>query len=175
MRLLLSVVVLSTIAATAAEADEARFAPAAGSALTYRSITTTKIRDRTITTGQIYTYQVASSDGTVAEGTIKPVALLFDCQGKDSEADCQRAKKAPNAHEENGMTVVPVPAEVADKLAAQSAFKLRAFIFELRKFANPFANPKTAGDNVISADDPQVLTNAMQCDVDALAAFMPIG
>ena len=176
MRLLFAMLALS-VSAAVARADEARLVPAAGSTLTYRLIATTKLHDKTITTGQIYSYIVASSDGATAEGTIKPLALLFDCRESALDAECARAKKTPNAREENGLTVVPVPPEIGDQLAAKSAFKLRAFIVELRKFPAPLpADPKApSGDSLVSADDPLIVTNSMQCDAAALVAFTPIG
>jgi len=176
MRLLLAVLLLSPALADEVKADEARFVPAAGSTLTYRLVATTKSNDKTVTTGQIYNYVVASSDGTTAEGSVRPLALLFDCRNSDLEADCARAKKAPNAREENGLTVVPIPSEISDKLAVQSAFRLRAFIVELRKFPAPLpADPKASSDSLISADDPLIVTNLVQCEPAALRDFLPIG
>jgi hypothetical protein len=175
MRLLFAMLALS-VAAAAAKADEARLVPAAGSTLTYKLVATTKSHDKTITTGQIYSYIVASSDGATAEGTIKPLALLFDCRETALDAECARAKKSPNVREENGLTVVPIPPEIGDQLAAKSAFKLRAFIVELRKFPAPLpADPKAPSDSLVSADDPLVVTSSMQCDAAALLAFTPIG
>jgi hypothetical protein len=175
MRLLFAMLALS-VAAAAAKADEARLVPAAGSTLTYKLVATTKSHDKTITTGQIYSYIVASSDGATAEGTIKPLALLFDCREGALDAECARAKKTPNVREENGLTVVPIPPEIGDQLAAKSAFKLRAFIVELRKFPAPLpADPKAPSDSLVSADDPLVVTSSMQCDAAALLAFTPIG
>jgi hypothetical protein len=175
MRLLFAMLALCALT-TEAEAEEARLAPTAGATLTYRLVATTKSKDRTFTTGQIYSYLVATSDGTTAEGTIKPLALLFDCQDAALEAVCARAKKAPNAHDENGLTVVPIPAEIGDKLAAESAFRLRAFIVELRKFPAPKPpDPKAAGDSLISADNPLIVTTTTQCDPAALGDFLPIG
>ncbi len=175
MRLLFALLAL-TLPAAAARADEARLVPAAGSTLTYRVVATTKSHDKTVTTGQIYNYIVATSDGAIAEGTTKPLALLFDCREGALDADCARAKKTPNVREENGLTVVPIPPDVGDQLAAKSAFKLRAFIVELRKFPAPLpADAKAPGDNLISADDPLIVTSTMQCDPAALRDFTPIG
>jgi hypothetical protein len=175
MRLLCAMLAL-TVPAAAVSADEARLVPAAGSTLTYRVLATTKSHDKTVTTGQIYNYVVASSDGAIAEGTIKPLALLFDCRGSALDAECARAKKTANAHEENGLTVVPIPPEIGDKLAAKSAFKLRAFIVEVRKFAAPLpADPKAPADSLVSGDDPLIVTGTTQCDPVALRDFTPIG
>jgi hypothetical protein len=162
--------------AASAEAEEARLVPAAGSTLTYRLVTTTKTQDRTVVTGQIYAYLIASSDGTVAEGAIKPLALLFDCRGHEQEADCARVKTAPDVREENGFTVVPVPAAVADKLAAKSAFKLRAFIVEQRKAAYPTpARDAPSSEDLLDGDDPMIVATSMVCDPAALGAMTPLG
>jgi len=175
MRLLLAMLALC-VSTAAVRAEEARLTPAAGSTLTYRLVATTKSKNKTITTGQIYSYIVASSDGTTAEGTIKPLALLFDCRSPALDAVCAQAKKAPDVHEESGLTVLPIPSEIGDKLAAQSAFRLRAFIVELRKFPAPLPpDPKAPGDGLVSAEDPLIVTTTTQCDTAALSEFLPIG
>jgi hypothetical protein len=157
---------------TSALADEARLAPAAGSTLTYRVITTTKTQDKTIVTGQILAYRVASSDGVTAEGTIKLIALLFDCRGHESEPDCIDAKAKAAAHEENGLTVIPVPTATADRLAPKSTFKLHAFLFEERKVPVPSG---ARLEDFFNTDDPMIVSNVFHCDAAAFSAFLPLG
>ncbi len=175
MRLLRAVVALCAFSASV-RADEARLVPAAGSTLTYRVVTTSKTSDKTIVFGEIYAYVVASSDGTVAEGAIRPIALLFGCRGHEDDADCIRAKTAPVAREEDGFTVVPVPAALADRLAAQSAIKWRAFIIEQRKATYLLSLAgRRSNEDFFAGDDPLIVANTMACDPAALAAFMPLG
>jgi hypothetical protein len=158
-----------------ARADEARFVPAAGSTLTYRLVTTTKTQDKTVVAGQIYAYVVASSNGTVAERIIKPIALLLDCRGGELEVDCARLKARSDVREDNGLTLIPIPAAAAEKLAAKSAFRLRTFVLEQRKAAYPAPNHGWSNDDFFNGDDPMIVENVVLCDPDALAAFTPLG
>ncbi|MFZ2005197.1 MAG: hypothetical protein WAV02_08935 [Stellaceae bacterium] len=80
---------IALLAATGvAHADEVRTVPAPGIKLTYRLVSTIKTPTKTISTGQVYTYIVAKSDGTTAEGVIKPNAIIIPCEG---ESDLVRA------------------------------------------------------------------------------------
>jgi hypothetical protein len=107
--------------------------PAVGTKLTYRLITTTKTADKTIESGQVYTYIVTSSDNTTAEGIIKPVAMIIHCT-KDSDVLCAESAKAPGAHYDGDMLSVPISSDSGDSLEKQSSFKLVHFFFASRKF-----------------------------------------
>src|SRR5512136_553948 len=110
-------VVALVAAVGVARADEPRTVPAVGAKLTYRLISTTKLPDKTISTGQVYTYIVTSSDGTTAEGLIKPVAMILDCPGGAAYLACQEAAKTPGAHFDGDLLTVPVASDAGDGLA----------------------------------------------------------
>lgn len=160
------------ILASNAQAEEARLAPAAGSTLTYRVINTIKTQEKTTVSGQILAYRVVSSDGATSEGTIKLISLLFDCGKNEAQSDCATLKAKLETHEEDGLTVIPVPSATADKLASKSAFKLRAFLYEERKLPIP-SGAKL--EDFFNTDDPLIVSNTLHCDVAALNAFLPLG
>jgi hypothetical protein len=173
MRLSFLVLPLLLAIVGTARADEARLAPAAGSKLTYRmTAKTTSSAGRTTVTGQVYTYTFGSSDGVVAEGTIKLDAMLFDCKGRDDEPFCGRVLKAPGARADGDLILVPVPDGLAQSLAKDSVFKVRYFIVEKRVSALPAL---TGGDALFNGEDPLVTTNVMDCDLEPLNALPPKG
>ena len=167
----------------AAHAADDRLVPAAGTTFTFRIVSVTKTADRTITVGQVDRYAIASSDGTVAEGTIKPLALIYGCAaaatGKDEPAtgrDCTAALKAPGATRDGDLVTVPVPSDIGDNLAKQSALKYRYFISEQRKIAMPGPkDPKAADAGEFGPDPAFTLALGLQCDAAALQKFLPFG
>lgn len=166
---------LLAIAATA-HAEEARLAPAAGAKLTYRLVATTTSAEKTIVSGQIYTYSFTSSDGVVAEATIKLDAMLFDCNGREQEPFCGRVLKAPGARADGKLTLVPIPDDLGAALAKNTAFKVRYFIVEKRVISLPaVSGGADDADPLFNADDPLVTTNVMDCDYDALSSLPPTG
>jgi len=174
MRGLLLAVAL--IAAGLAHADETRTVPAVGTKLTYRSIGITKLPDKTIKAGQVYSYIVTSSDGTTAEGLIKPVAIIIDCPGGAGDLGCQNAAKSPGARFDGDLLTVPVGSESGDALATHSGFKLNHFILASRKLPIPSSRDPNEHDLRDFGPDPAyILTNTMQCDTAALDGFLPFG
>jgi len=174
MRLLLGLLILLASAA-GADAAEDRFVPAAGATLTFKLITVTKSPDRTVTVGQIYSYVIASSDGVTAEGTIKPLALIYGCGGHETERDCAAALKAPGAKRDGDLITVPVPPDIADDLAKLSALKFHYFTIEQRKIAMPGTKDPKADAGEFGRDPVFVLSVGMECDGAALKGFLPFG
>jgi hypothetical protein len=173
MRVLCFALPLLAIVATA-KADDARLVPAAGAKLTYRLIaTTTTNAGKTSVSGQIYTYSFTSSDGVVAEATIRLDAMLFDCQGRDDEPFCARILKAPGARADGHLVLVPVPDNLSENLAKATDFKVRYFIVEKRVSSLPAVSG--ADDALFIAEDPLVTTNVMDCDEEALSSLPPKG
>src|SRR5262245_42347306 len=129
MRLALSAIVL-LLAAGIARADEPRNVPAAGTSLTYRLLITTKRhdaptgQDSTTVAGETYTYVVKSSDGTTAEGVIKPLAIILGCPTGEMNKSCEEVRKNPSARREGDLIMVPIPDDAGDSLSKQSGFKL---------------------------------------------------
>jgi hypothetical protein len=162
-------------AVSAAQADEPRTVPAIDTKLTYRLVSSTKTADKTITTGEIYTYVVTASDNRTAEGIIKPTAMILHCT-KDSDILCEYSAKAPGAHYDGDMLTVPITSDSSDSLAKQSYFKLVHFLTVSRKFPVPASrDSKDASFREYGPDPVFVLTNAEQCDPAGLEGFLPFG
>ena len=173
MRLFVVAVVL-VAAAGAARADDARIVPSIGAKLTYRMVSTTKTPTRTTSAGGVYTYIVTASDGTHAEGIIKPEAMIIHCDG--GAAGCGSLSEVPNAHFDGELLTVPIAGDIGDALAKQSAFKYSDFIQTLRKF--PVPGPRDPKNGTLADVGPEpifVLTNTFQCDLSGLPAFLPFG
>jgi hypothetical protein len=159
-----------------ARADEPRTVPAVGSKLTYRAISTTKLPDKTLVGGQVYTYIVISSDGTTAEGLVKPVAMIIGCQGGAADLGCKDAARTPGAHFDGDLLTVPIASDAGDGLATHSGFKLSHFILVSRKLPIPSSrDPKEYNLSDFGPDPAYILSNSMQCDLAAMQDFLPFG
>ena len=173
----LAIFILSlVVASVAALADEARTVPAVGTKLTYRAVSTTKLTNKTIGGGQIYTYIVTSSDGTTAEGQIKPVAMILDCPGGTDYLGCQDAGKSPGAHFDGDLLTVPVASDAGDALVTHSGFKLIHFLLVSRQF--PIPSSRDPSEHNLSDFGPEpafILSNSTQCDLGSLEGFLPFG
>jgi hypothetical protein len=163
------------VVSDAVSADEPRTVPAVGTKLTYRLVSSTKLPDKTIAAGQVYTYIVQSSDGTTAEGTIKPIAMIMHCdQGND--LSCADSAKTPGAHYDGDMLTVPVSSEAGDGLAQQSYFKLVHFLLASRKFPIPSSrDPKDYNLRDFGPDPAFLLINSQNCDPAGLEGLLPFG
>lgn len=160
----------------AAYADEPRTVPPVGIMLTYRLVSTTKMPTKTISTGQVYTYIVAKSDGTTAEGVIKPNAVIIPCEGGDNLA-CKDAEASPGAHLDGNLLTVPVDSDAGDALSKHSAFKLHHFLVLSRTYPIPSSrDPKEYNLHDFGPDPNFTITNTLQCDdLAKLDAFLPFG
>jgi hypothetical protein len=161
----------------AAQADEPRLAPQVGAKLTYRLIAkTTNNSGRTSASGQVYTYTITSSDGAVAEATIKLDAMLYPCRNRADDPFCARVLNAPGAEADGEMVRVPLPEALSESLGKDSAFRVRYLIVERRVAALPALNVGGgANDPLFNPADPMTTTNAMDCESDALKDLPPIG
>jgi hypothetical protein len=176
---------IALLAATvAAHADEVRVAPAAGVKLTYRLVaTTTTTPDKprwpgqlfTLTTGRIYTYIVSQSDGTTAEGVIKPNAVIIYCKGGASDHFCDEPAARPGAHFDGDLLTVPVDSDSGDALSTHSSFKLSHFLTLSRVYPMPSSRDPKADNHDFGPEPNYTITNTMQCDdmakLDDLAPF----
>jgi hypothetical protein len=163
--------------AGAAYADDARTVPAPGIMLTYRLVSTTKTPTKTISTGQIYTYIVAKSDGTTAEGVIKPNAIILMCDGGASDLACKDAAASPGAHLDGNLLTVPVDSDSGDALSKHSAFKLNHFLVLSRVYPFPSSrDPQEYNLHDFGPDPAFTFTNTLNCDdLAKLDAFLPFG
>jgi hypothetical protein len=163
-------------AAGAAQADEIRDVPAVGTKLTYRAVTMTKLPSRTIGGGQIYTYIVNTSDGTTAEGSLRPDAMIFDCTGGTANLGCQDAAQTAGAHFDGDLLTVPIPGNAAEALAPQGSFKLIHFLLVSRKLPILSSrDPEKHNLGDLGPDPAYVLINTLKCDLTALPDFFPLG
>ena len=168
---------LSLVIVGPALADAPRLAPQVGAKLTYRLIAkTTNNAGKTGVSGQIYTYTVTSSDGGVAEATIKLDAMLYPCRDRQEDPLCARVLKAPGAEPDGDMVRVPIPATLSEDLGKGSAFRVRYLVVERRVAALPMLNlGGGADDPLFNPSDPMTTTNAMDCDAEALKNLPPTG
>lgn len=164
------------LAAPAAYANDVRTVPAAGVSLTYRVLSSMKVGDAIVTTGQVYTYIVTASDGALAEGKIKLGASIYGCVPSNVMKDCAKARKAANARQEGDLVVVPVPPDLVDRLAEQSSFRFRHFMPEMRRVAWPVPRSVEDPDDTAFSPEPGfITTNAIICPETELKRFLPIG
>jgi len=156
--------------------DTPRMVPTVGAKLTYRLISgVTKTPSATIKFGLVYTYIVTSSDGTTAEGIIKPTAKIMECT-QANDLVCGDSEKTPGAHYDEGMLTVPIASDSGDGLAKHSYFKLVHFLLVSRKFPFPSSrDPKDYNFRDFGPDPDYVLTNTQQCDNAGLDGFLPFG
>ena len=163
-------------AAGLARADEPRTAPAVGTKLTYRLISVTKTPQKTVSVGQVYTYIPLSSDGTTAEGVIKPVAMIMPCDKGPGDLACEDSAKTPGAHYDGDMLTVPIADDSGAGLATHSYFKLVHFILVSRKFPIPASrDPKDYNLRDFGPDPAYMLINEQHCDLSGLEDFLPFG
>ena len=155
-------------------ADDARMAPATGTSLTYRLISMAKRGDTVVTTGQVYTYVIKSSDGAIAEGVIHPEALIYGCAAADARAECVKVRKMADAKQDGDLLTVPIPRDFADRLAPQNVFKSHYFMPEMRRIAQPAPSddPNNPG---FEAEPAFVVTNSVTCPAAELEKFVPLG
>jgi hypothetical protein len=160
----------------AARADDVRTVPAVGAKLTYRAVSMTKLPSRTIGGGEIYTYIVNTSDGTTAEGSLKPGAMILDCTGGAADLGCQDAAKTAGAHFDGDLLTVPIPGDASEALASQGSFKLIHFLLASRKLPIPSSrDPQQHNLSDFGPDPAYILVNTTDCDVARLQDFLPFG
>lgn len=160
-------------AVSTAHADEIRTVPAAGVKLTYRLVvTTTTTPDKprypgqlfTLTSGRIYTYIVSKSDGTTAEGVIKPNAVIIYCKGGASDRFCDEPAARPGAHFDGELLTVPVDSDSGDVLSKHSAFKMSHFLTLSRVYPVPSGRDPKADNHDFGPEPNYTITNTIQCD-----------
>ena len=143
--------------------------PAPGIKLTYRLVSTTKTPTKTISTGQVYTYIVAKSDGTAAEGVIKPNAMIIPWREGESKATAlpvaRHAAASPGAHLDGNLLTVPVDSDSGDALSKHSAFKLNHFLVLSRVYPFPSSrDPQEYNLHDFGPDPAFTISNTLQCD-----------
>lgn len=172
-------------ATTAAHADEIRMVPAAGVKLTYRIVSTTsKVPDKprypgqlfTLRSGQVFTYIVTKSDGTTAEGVIKPDAVIIYCKDGASDHFCDEPAARPGAHFDGELLTVPVDSDIGDALSKHSFFKLNRLLMLSRVYAAPASRDPKADNHDFGPEPGYTVGGTLQCDdLTKLDDFLPFG
>lgn len=174
---------IALLAATgAAHADEVRTVPAAGVKLTYRLVSTTsKIPDKprwpdqlfTLRSGQIYTYIVTKSDGTTAEGVIKPDAVIIYCNDGASDRFCEEPAARPGAHFDGELLTVPVDSDSGDALSKHSFFKMNRLLMVSRLYPMPSSRDPKADNHDFGPEPGYTIAGTLQCDDPAKLDDLP--
>ncbi len=180
MRWLMSLAAMLALA-DAAVADEPRYAPAVGTVITERVLTTAAATGRT--TGMIYRVTTTEGDGTYgvlpgtfSVGRITPLANLIRCPAADTSKDCRQARNFPGATSDGDMVTIPIPPAIAAE-AAKTALTVNRYLFE-GMLAMVFLDAKDLDEiehPEIGAEPLYVFSTARQCDLEALASFFPLG
>jgi hypothetical protein len=154
-----------------ARADEPRYTPAVGTTLTYRVLVAAKSSSgASIISGTDYVYTVTASDGVTTQAGAKVLAMLAGCPDPVNKSFCEAPLKAPGAHRDGDLIVVPIPDDIAEAFAKQSQVTFRRYLVRLA-----LPRLKLSDDRVAIGPDPLiVLTNSFECDA-ALQAFLPFG
>jgi len=159
-----------------AAAEEPRYVPVAGTTATYRLLTTVALGGPAKTVGQLYRVTITASDGKTAEGTITPLALIYGCPVDDTSTDCRGASHYPGASRDGDMVTIPVPAEIAAKLAKLSKFVAHDFIRYTLMFPMPGPENDEEVDKPKIGDAPlYVLSSTIDCDDALTKGFLPLG
>ena len=98
-------VVIAAIAGLAgsAAADNLHYLPATGTSVTFRLLVTVNSAGSERTTGQVYRLTTTASDGTIAENTLTPLALVWRCPEGDTSSTCEQAARLPNFRREGDL------------------------------------------------------------------------
>jgi hypothetical protein len=159
-----------------AAADNLHYLPAAGTSVTFRLLITVGSGSSERTAGNIYRVTTTASDGTVAENTLTPLALVWRCPDGDASIGCDQARKLPNPSREGDLITVQLPAEVSSALGKIGKLTVR----DVFRFSQVFPIPglldasETAKPQ-IGTTPLVVQSTALDCDEAALKSFFPFG
>jgi hypothetical protein len=176
MRVLAAVAWLLALIGSAA-ADEPRYAPAAGTKLTYRVVSSSTLPSgEALTFGDIHRLAITASDGRAADGAVTPLAILRGCPDSQTSKDCRQARNFPDIAREGDVIIVPVPDAIGAEIAKVAKAHTRE-IFEVSQTV-----PIMGARDIEEVDKPEIgatplfLINAgMACDETLLDGFFPLG
>jgi len=162
--------------AGSAAADNPHYLPAAGTSVTFRLLVTVNSAGSERTMGQVYRLTTTASDGTIAENTLTPLALVWRCPEGDTSASCEQAQRLPNFRREGDLITVALPADVSSalgkigKLTVHDVFRFRQ-VFPIPGLLDTSETAKPQ----IGAAPLAIQTTALDCDEAALKRFFPFG
>jgi hypothetical protein len=170
--------VIATIVGLAcpAAAENPHYLPATGTTLTFRLLVTVNSGGSERTMGQVYRLTTTASDGTVAENTLTPLAVVWRCPEDDKSSTCEQARHLPDARRDGDLITVALPAEVSNALGKIG----KLTVWDVFRFRQVFPFPGLQDTGEVSkpriGDTPLVIqTTALDCDEAALKPFFPFG
>src|SRR5215468_689626 len=159
-----------------AAADNPHYLPATGTTVTFRLLVTVISGGSERTMGQVYRVTTTANDGTTAENTLTPLALVWRCANDDTSSACEQARHLPDSRREGDLLTVPLPADVSSGLGKIGRLTVR----DVFRFAQVFPIPGLLDTGEIAK--PQigaaplvVQSTALDCDEAALKTFFPFG
>jgi hypothetical protein len=144
--------------------------------VTYRLLVTLDSGGSEHTYGQVYRLTTTANDGSIAENTLTPLALVARCLDGDTSLTCQQLRNLPNASRDGDLMIAPLPADISSELAKIGKLDFRDFL----RFRQAFPIPGLQDTGEIAK--PQigrtplaVQTTATECEDQALQPFFPLG
>lgn len=159
-----------------AAADSPRYLPAVGTTATFRLLVTTGAGGGEHTAGQIYRVTITANDGTTAEGTLTPLALVWHCPDGDTSITCKQAQNLTNTRREGDLITAPLPADISSELGKVGKMTLRDLLHVTQVY--PLPGLEDVGETVkpqIGSAPLAIQTTALDCDETALGPFFPFG
>jgi hypothetical protein len=175
MRIARVLAVLLALGSPAA-ADNPRYRPAVGAAVTFRLLVTVSTNGYTETFGQIYRVETTADDGTVVEGSLTPLALVWRCPDADMSTVCNQAQSLPNARRENDLVVAPLPPDISSELGKIGKVAIRNILHVTQVLPIPgLQDLSEMAKPEIGATPLAIQRTALVCDDAALRPFFPLG
>jgi hypothetical protein len=159
-----------------AAADNPRYLPAVGTTATFRLLVTTDSGGNERTVGHIYRVAITANDGTTAEGTLTPLALVWHCPAGDTSITCKQAQYLPNASREGDLLTAPLPADISGELGKVGKMTLRDLLHVTQVYPLPGLQDLGEIEQPRIGSLPLAIqTTAQDCDEAALRPFFPFG
>jgi hypothetical protein len=176
MRIGLMLAAMLASIGSAAAADNPRYLPAVGTTATFRLLVTTNSGGNERTVGQVYRVAITANDGTTAEGTLTPLALVWHCPAADTSITCKQARYLPNVSREGDLLTAPLPADISGELGKVGKMTLRDLLHVTQVY--PLPGLQDLGETEqprIGSVPLAIQTTALDCDEAALRPFFPFG
>jgi hypothetical protein len=175
MRIALALAALLALGSSAA-ADSPRHRPPLGAAFTFRLLVTVSVDGFSETFGQIYRVNTTADDGTITEGTLTPLALVWRCPGDDTSTVCKQAQALGNVRREDDLIIAPLPEDISGALGRIGKVAVRDILNLTQVLPIPgLRDPSDVVKPEIGPTPLSVQSTALACDDGALRPFLPFG
>jgi hypothetical protein len=175
MRIALVLGALVALAGSAA-AESPRYRPAVGTTATFRLLVTVSMSGYAETFGQIYRVKTTADDGTIAVGTLTPVALVWHCPGGDTSTVCKQAQALPDTRREDDLIIAALPGNISDELGKIGKVAVRDILHVAQVLPIPgLRDPGELVHPEIGATPLSIQSTGLACDDAALRPFFPFG